>query len=142
MERKWEWIANRLGDLVTVAPDVHVRRKLEILHAYAAYIDARMRELYGDDAHTPKWVQDYDMIQRSYRSAKTLYKRLIEISIVAYNAAYCYACMKHRDDGCADCKLAEAIGICGDRTSDFWRFNRKLERLTAVVRMIEAGSEL
>lgn len=103
MERKWEWIKNRLKEL-----------EYSELSKKAGEIDKLLVEIYGNK-HTPAWGQSYESINREY-NRMTKYGKLGIIMDVVCSPAFCIACCEEElEDSiipCSTCKFAKKAGNC------------------------------
>jgi hypothetical protein len=100
MERKWEWIKNRLLELNY--PDI---AKL------ANEIDQTLIRLYKYKT-TKKWREDYEYINKKYNSLTNIVQKLkyINFSLVI-STGYCTACKYHKIE-CDICNFANECKPC------------------------------
>ena len=130
MERKWEWIANRLRELGYTE-----------LAEMAEEIDRELTELYG--SKSPKdWASEYPTISAIYKMHRNHYLKLDHIKNVARNPRYCIAC--NIDQRCGDCAFAMVAGKCESKDSKYGRFyiqlSELIKRLTTTISTLQAAS--
>jgi hypothetical protein len=145
MERKWEWIANRLHEikkayivyqfdgierLTEYEKEMREKSKKILESCYvckkiAKQFDEFLNETYEIE-YTLEWEEDYEDFDVHISNDYTTHQMLDRIYDIAHEGGYCTACFEESD--CAVCKFGLKFGFC-DGESLFRDFSVNLEEL-------------